>query len=332
MSETPLIELRNVTMMFKVGGGIFSKPSFIKAVDNISLAIYEGEAFSLVGESGCGKSTLGRIMLGLYKPTYGQVLFRGRDIWSMDKKEFLDFRRNAQIIHQDPYDALNPMRTVYDALAPPLIRYKLAKDRLETREKVCELLRMVGLSPPEDFLRRHPSRLSGGQMQRIAIARAVSVRPSFVVADEAVSMLDASLRISIINLLLDLKNKFNMACLFITHDIDMARYFTRTGRAAVMYLGSIVEIGRIEEILKDPLHPYTSILISATPVPDPKIAKSSEPPRLRSLEIPSLINPPSGCKFHTRCPYAKDICEKEVPKLEEVKPGHFVACHFPGQF
>ncbi|RLI42184.1 peptide ABC transporter ATP-binding protein [Candidatus Bathyarchaeota archaeon] len=332
MSETPLIELKNVTMMFKVGGGVFSKPSFIKAVDNVSLTIYEGEAFSLVGESGCGKSTLGRIMLGLYKPTYGQVLFRGKDIWSMDKKEFLDFRRNAQIIHQDPYDALNPMRTVYDALAPPLIRYKIAKSRLETREKVCELLRMVGLSPPEDFLRRHPSRLSGGQMQRIAIARAVSVRPSFIVADEAVSMLDASLRISVINLLLDLKNKFNMACLFITHDIDMARYFTRTGRAAVMYLGSIVEIGKIEEILRDPLHPYTSILISATPVPDPKIAKSSEPPHLRSFEIPSLINPPSGCKFHTRCPYAKDICEKEVPKLEEVRPGHFVACHFPGQF
>jgi len=328
VSDTPLIELKNVTRLFRVGGGIFSKPTFIKAVDNVSLQLHEGETFSLVGESGCGKSTLGRIMLGLLKPTYGQVLFRGKDIWRMSKKEFMEFRRNAQIIHQDPYDALNPMRTVYDSLAPPLLRYRIARNHDEAREAVCKLLETVGLSPPEDFLKRHPSRLSGGQMQRIAIARAISVQPSFVLADEAVSMLDASLRINIINLLLELKDKLNMACLFITHDIDMARYFTRSGRVAVMYLGSIVELGKIDEIIDNPLHPYTDVLISVTPVPDPKVAKSSELPPLRSLEIPSLTNPPSGCKFHTRCPYAKNICEKEVPELREIQPGHFVACHF----
>ena len=327
MNKAPLLELNTVSKLFEVGGGLFRKPSYIKAVENVSLQVREGEAFSLVGESGCGKSTLGRVMLGLTEPTYGEVLYRGKSIWRMNRAEFAEFRRRAQIIHQDPYDALNPMRTIYGSLAPAIRRHRIAKNRRECRKIASELLELVGLSPPEDFLRRYPSRLSGGQMQRVAIARAICVEPSFILADEAVSMLDASLRINIVDLLLSLKDKFNMACLFITHDFGIGRYFTRAGRAGVMYLGNVVEVARIEEILNQPIHPYTEVLISVTPVPDPKLARSSSLPPLRSLEIPSLINPPPGCKFHTRCPHAEETCAEKVPELVEVRPNHFVACH-----
>jgi len=327
MSSNPLLEVKNISKLFKIGGGILSKGDYIKAVDEVSLQIQESEVFSLIGESGCGKSTLGRILLGLIKPTYGTVLYKGKDIWRMSQSEFRYFRKNAQIIHQDPYDALNPMRNIYSSLAPAILRHKIVKSRSEVRGKASELLELVGLVPPEDFLGRHTGRLSGGQMQRIAVARAISVRPSFILADEAVSMLDASLRINILDLLLDLKDKLNMSCMFITHDFDMARYFNRAGRAAVMYLGNIVELCKMEELLNKPMHPYTEILISVTPVPDPKRARASELPPLRSLEIPSLINQPSGCKFHTRCPFAEDICAKKVPELREIRESHFVACH-----
>ena len=327
MTKKPLLELKKVSKEFKVGGGLFRKASYIKAVDNVSLQVSEGETLSLVGESGCGKSTLGRIMLGLTRPTSGEVLYKGDDIWKMTKAEFREFRRNAQIIHQDPYDTLNPMRTIYQSLAPPLLRYKIARNRGEAREKAAELLRLVGLEPPEDFFRRHPSRLSGGQMQRIAVARAISVRPSLILADEAVSMIDASLRISMLDTLLDLKEKLGMSCLFITHDFGAARYYTRGGRVAVMYLGNIVEIGGIEDLIKKPTHPYTEVLISVTPVPDPKVARMRELPPLRSLEVPSLVNPPPGCKFHTRCPYAEGICAKKVPELKALRENRFVACH-----
>jgi oligopeptide/dipeptide ABC transporter ATP-binding protein len=327
VKNPPLLELNNVSKLFEVGGGLFRKPSYIKAVENVSLQLYEGEAFSLVGESGCGKSTLGRIVLGLTEPTYGQILYKGKSIWTMNRSEFAEFRRNAQIIHQDPYDALNPMRTIYGSLAPAMRRHRMARSGRESRKMASELLELVGLSPPEDFLKRYPSRLSGGQMQRVAIARAISVQPSFILADEAVSMLDASLRINIVDLLLSLKDKLNMACLFITHDFGIGRYFTRAGRAGVMYLGNVVEVGKIEDILNQPIHPYTEVLISVTPVPDPKVARSSELPPLRSLEVPSLINPPPGCKFHTRCPYADETCAEKVPELVEVRPDHFVACH-----
>jgi oligopeptide/dipeptide ABC transporter ATP-binding protein len=321
-----LIDVKNVTKNFSVSSGIFSKKRSICAVDNVSFHINEGEIVALVGESGCGKSTLGRLTLGILQPTSGKILFKGKDIWCLNKSEFKDFRRNAQIIHQDPYDALNPMKTIYQSLSAPLLHYKIVR-RKECWEKASELLEMVGLVPPDDFLQRYPSRLSGGQMQRVSIARAISVNPSFIVADEAVSMLDASLRIEILDLLLELKRKFNMTCLFITHDFGVARYFAKDGRILVMYLGSIVEEGPTEDVILNPIHPYTKILLECVPIPDPKSARSKGLPPLKSLETPNITSMPSGCKFHTRCPYGKDICSQKAPELELTSKDHFVACH-----
>ncbi len=325
----PLIKTENVTKVFPVGG-MFGAKKYIRAVDGVSIEINENEILALVGESGCGKSTLGRLMLALLRPSSGRVLYyingEYKDIWSLKKNEFKEYRRNAQLIPQDPYSTLNPMKKVVSALTPPLLHYKIARNRKEARKMAAELLEMVGLSPPEDILERYPCRLSGGQLQRIAIARAISVRPKFIVADEAVSMLDASLRVEILNLLLDLRKKFKTAYLFITHDLAIARYFARNERIAIMYLGNIVEIGKTEEVIQKPLHPYTQALLMAVPIPDPKLAKTRGLPKLKSLEIPSLVNPPSGCKFHTRCPYAEKICEEKVPELREVK-GRLVACH-----
>jgi len=321
-----LIEARSVSKYFRISRGAIKEAAILKAVDDASMEIKNGETVCLVGESGCGKSTLGRLLLGLLEPTHGSILYKGKDIWNMNAREFMEYRRNAQIIHQDPYDAINPVRTIYSSLSGPLLHYKLA-NRSNVREKVAELLELVGLIPASDFMNRFPCRLSGGQLQRIAIARAISVNPSFIVADEAVSMLDASLRINILNLLLDLKKKFNLACLFITHDLAIARYFAKDGRVIIMYLGNIVESGNLEEVIRKPMHPYTEVLIEASPVPDPKVAKSRPLPNLRSVEIPSAINPPSGCKFHTRCPYAVDKCSKEVPELRDVGGGRKIACH-----
>jgi len=322
----PLIATESVTKVFSVRTSVFGARRQIKAVDSVSLEIGENEILALVGESGCGKSTLGRLMLALLKPTSGKVLYMGEDVWSLKGEKFKEFRRNAQIVPQDPYSTLNPMKKVVSALTPPLLHYKIARSRREARKMAGELLEMVGLSPPEDFLERYPCRLSGGQLQRIAIARAISVRPKFIVADEAVSMLDASLRIEILDLLLDLQRKFKTAYLFITHDFGIARYFAREGRIAVMYLGSIVEVGRTEEVIQNPLHPYTKALITAVPIPDPKLARERGLPPLKSLEVPSLTKVPPGCKFHTRCPYAEKICEEKPPELREVK-GRLVACH-----
>jgi len=328
LDSVPLIRVENLTRVFRIRG-----KKFIKAVDNVNLNIEEGKNLVLVGESGCGKSTLGKLTLGLIRPTSGHIYFMGKDIWKMTKKEFNEFRRNAQIVHQDPYSALNPVRTIFDSLSAPLLHYKIAKNKKEAYEKAAELLELVGLVPPWDFLNRYPSRMSGGQLQRVAIARAISVRPKYIVADEAVSMLDASLRLGIVDLFLDLQKKLGMSYLFITHDFGIARYFVLKGGGsmAVMYLGSIVEIGVGDSIIKNPLHPYTQVLIAVTPVPDPEVARRRELPKLRSLEVPRLTEAPPGCKFHTRCPYARDKCEKVVPELREVK-GRLVACHFAEEF
>lgn len=323
---TPLIEAVKTSKVFEVRKGLFGARGYIKAVDNVNLEIGENEILALVGESGCGKSTLGRLMLALLKPDAGRIAFRGKDVWSLKDREFKEFRRSAQLIPQDPYSTLNPMKKVASALTPQLLYYKLAANRAEARRMAAELLEMVGLSPPEDFLERYPCRLSGGQMQRISIARAVSVNPSFIVADEAVSMLDASLRIEILDLLLRLKEKFKTAYLFITHDFAIARYFARGGKIAVMYLGNIVEVGDTEDVIQKPVHPYAKTLLMAVPIPDPKLARERGLPPLKSLEIPSLVNPPPGCKFHTRCPYAEEICSEKVPELREAK-NRLVACH-----
>jgi len=323
----PLLRVEGITKLFPVSGSLFGKKNYVCAVDNVSFSMAKGDALALVGESGCGKSTLGRLILALLKPTSGQILFKGKNIWNMSKSEFKWFRRNAQIVQQDPYQTLNPMRTVFQSLVPPLSHYKVVNKKEEMRERVAELLESVGLCPPQDFFDRYPSRLSGGQMQRISIARAVSVNPLLLIADEAVSMIDASLRIEVLNLLLDLKKRLGMTCVLITHDFGVARYFAKGGKVMVMYLGSIVEAGPTEDVILKPKHPYTETLLASVPLPDPKLTRSKGLPPLRSVEIPKLTNVPSGCKFHPRCPYAEDICAKKVPELKTVYKQHVVACH-----
>lgn len=332
MSEEPLLKIINVTKEF-VKGGLFSSKKAVRAVDSVSLEIGRVENVALVGESGCGKSTLGKLTLGLLKPDSGQILFEGRDIWTLKKEEFSNFRRNAQIIHQDPYTSLNPVRTIFQSLAPPLIRNKEVPDSKAAYERLRELLTMVGLTPPEDFLNRYPARMSGGQMQRIILARAVSLRPKYVVADEAVSMLDASLRLGAVDLMLELQKKFRVSYLFITHDLGIARYFILKGRGkiAMMYLGSIVEAGEGDSVIQRPIHPYTRVMMTAISVPDPKLTRSRPLPSLRSLDVPRLEQVPSGCKFHPRCPYAEKICEEKVPELRAFD-SRLVACHFAERF
>ncbi|WFO75155.1 ABC transporter ATP-binding protein [Desulfurococcaceae archaeon MEX13E-LK6-19] len=329
MSNPPLIEVRDLKIYFPVKKGVFGKIGYVKAVDGVDLVIDKGQIVTLVGESGCGKTTLGRAIAGLVKPTAGEILYMGKNIRKMKRKEYREYRRNVQIIHQDPFSSLNPTKTVFYTLAVPLKKWGIAKTRKELLEKVSELLELVGLHPAKDFLFKYPHQLSGGQRQRVVIARAISVRPQLIVADEPITMIDVSLRIGILDLMLDLQKKIGASYLFITHDFGAARYFAAKGGGliAVMYLGNIVEIGPAEEVIRNPLHPYTKVLLSAVPVPDPEISRKKKPIKLKSLDIPSPINPPPGCKFHTRCPFAIEKCSKEIPKLIEVKPSHYVACH-----
>jgi oligopeptide/dipeptide ABC transporter ATP-binding protein len=329
MSEAPIIEVRDLKVYFPVRKGIFGKTLYVKAVDGVSFKIPHGGILTLVGESGCGKTTTGKAVVGLIKPTSGEILYHGKNIWKLSRKEYLRYRRGVQIVHQDPYSALNPTKTVYQILAAPLRRWKITRSRSETIKKVSELLEIVGLTPPTEFLRKYPHQLSGGQRQRVVIARAISVNPELIMADEPITMIDVSLRIGILDLLLDLRKRFGTAYLFITHDFGAARYFSAKGGGliAVMYLGKIVEIGPAEDVIHHPLHPYTKVLLSAVPVPDPEISRKKKPIKLRSLDIPSPINPPPGCKFHTRCPYAFDLCSKKEPELVEIRPNHYVACH-----
>ncbi|NPA05496.1 MAG: ABC transporter ATP-binding protein [Crenarchaeota archaeon] len=325
---SPLIEARGVKVYFPVRKGLFGSIAYVRAVDGVSVAIPRGGILTLLGESGCGKTTLGKTIAGLIKPTAGEILYKGKPINRMRKKEYMVYRRSVQIVHQDPYAALNPTKTVFQTLSFPLKRWKIARSRRELREKVIELLETVGLTPPEDFLNKYPHQLSGGQRQRVVIARAISVNPELIVADEPITMIDVSLRLGILDLLLGLREKLGTAYLFITHDFGAARYFTAKGGGviAVMYLGKVVEMGPAEAVIHDPLHPYTDILIQAVPEPDPDKMRNAKPIKLRSLDIPSPLNPPKGCKFHTRCPYAWERCEKEEPPLVELKPGHSVAC------
>jgi len=319
-----LIKLMNVYVSFRIGG-LFTKIT-VNVLRNINLTIYDGETFGLVGESGCGKTTLGKVIAGLIKPTSGKILYKGKDISAMTKDEFLTFRREVQYLHQDPFSSLNPVQTVYTILSRPLIKHKIV-DPSNVEEEVMELLRMVGLTPPSDFMYRYPHQLSGGQRQRVALARIMSVRPKVLIADEPVSMIDVSQRIGILRLLLDLRKETNMTIIYITHDLATLRYISREGRVAVMYLGGIVELTDVERLLTKPLHPYTQILLSALLEPDPNITRNKKV-NLRSMDIPSIVNLPPGCKFHTRCPYAiNGICDVKEPDLVEVETNHYVACH-----
>ena len=326
--NAPIIDVKDLKVYFSIRKGIFGKTLYVKAVDGVDLSICEKEIITVVGESGCGKTTLGKTIAGLIKPTGGKILYKGKDLRKLSRMEYKEYRRSVQMIHQDPFSALNPTKTVYQILSSPLKRWGFARSRAELIKKVSDLLELVGLTPPSDFLFKYPHQLSGGQRQRVVVARAISVNPKVVVADEPITMIDVSLRIGLLDLLLDLRERLGTAYLFITHDFGAARYFAAKGGGsiAVMYLGKIVEQGPAEDVIHDSLHPYTKVLLSAVPVPDPELTRKKKTIKLKSLDIPSPINPPPGCKFHTRCPESMDICSKKEPKLVEVKPNHYVAC------
>ena len=328
VNNPTLLSIRDLKVHFDLGGGgLFDKlfgtnpeKRVVKAVDGVSLDIYEQETLGLVGESGCGKSTLGRAILRLTEPTDGHVFYRDRDLAHLSQRQLREQRRHLQIIFQDPYASLNPRMTIGQIVGEPLETFRLARGR-EADQRVQELLETVGLS--KRFIKRYPHEFSGGQRQRIGIARALAVDPDFIVADEPISALDVSIQAQIMNLLERLRREKNLTYLFISHDLRAIRHVS--DRVAVMYLGKLVEIAESKTIYKEPLMPYTKALISAVPVPDPEVEATRQRIMLEG-DVPSPINPPSGCPFHTRCPYAIDVCKEVVPQLVEIKPSHFAAC------
>jgi len=323
-----VLELRDVSVAFAVGRTLFSSGRMAKAVDRVNLELGEGRTLALVGESGCGKTTTGKVAAGLIKPTEGLVLFYGKDVWKIKREEFNEYRKSVQIIHQDPYSSLNPMLTIYRTLSAPLFRHKLVSSKEEAVDMVSKLLETVGLVPPEEFISKYPHQLSGGQRQRVVIARAISLNPKAIVADEPVSMIDVSLRLQILHLMKDLQRKMGVAYLFITHDLATGRYFARDGYTAVMYLGTIVELGPTNSVILEPLHPYTRALLSAIPEADPEKTRMKKVMELRSLDVPSLLNIPSGCKFHPRCPFfIEGKCDKQPPERYYVGKDRWVACY-----
>ena len=317
----PLIELRNITKTFGHGR------EKVTAVDAISLSIEHGEIACLVGESGCGKSTTGRMVAGLLSPSEGQILFRGRDLAQMNNDERREYRRAVQIVHQDPYASLNPVQTVRQMLTTPLLHHHKVKDKAHAERRAQELLEIVDLKPAPDFMEKYPHQLSGGQRQRISVARSLTVEPKFIVADEAVSMVDVSIRVSLLTMLARLKKEFDVTFLFITHDLALAKYFAWQGRIVVMYLGRIVEEGPTPRLIADPRHPYTQALLAAVPEADPELAQRKRQIELHGADIPSLLNLPPGCTFHPRCPYmVPGQCDQFAPPLERVPAGGSVAC------
>jgi oligopeptide transport system ATP-binding protein len=319
----PLLEVRGLTMHFPITEGIVlsRKIGEVKAVDGIDFSINRGETLGLVGESGCGKTTTGRCILRLERPTSGQILFEGQNLAHLERKDLTALRRRMQVIFQDPYSSLNPRMKVGDIIAEPIKVHGVEPDPKRREARVRELLSICGLDPK--FVDRYPHEMSGGQRQRVGIARALALNPEFIVCDEAVSALDVSIQAQVINLLEDLRERFGLTYLFIAHDLSVVRHLCQ--RVAVMYLGRIVELAPSDELFDNPLHPYTQALLSAVPIPDPRVEASRQfrPPK---GEVPSPINPPSGCVFHPRCPAAVESCKKVRPSLRELRPGHWVAC------
>ena len=321
MGSKEILRVENLKTYFEVSGGLFAKKQYVKAVDDVSLSINEGETFGLVGESGCGKSTLGRTIVKLYEPTSGKIFFEGEDTTTIKSKEKLhQFHKDCQLIFQDPYASLDPRMTVGEIIKEPMEIHNMYSSN-EEREKVCvELLETVGLKP--DHIRRYPHEFSGGQRQRISIARTLALKPKFIVCDEPISALDVSIQAQIVNILKDIQKNLNIAYLFIGHDLAMIE--TIADRIGVMYLGHLVEVGTAEEVYHHPVHPYTQALLSAVPIPDPVVGKTKQRMILEG-ETPSPIDPPSGCPFRTRCLYATEVCAKEMPAMREFK-GHMAAC------
>ncbi|UVI29066.1 ABC transporter ATP-binding protein [Paenibacillus spongiae] len=321
-----LLELRNISMIFEQKSGMLGKPTPIPAMTDVQLSFEPGEILALVGESGCGKTTLGKVVTGLHKPSKGQLLFQGKDVWNMNKAEFTEYRQSVQLVQQDSYAALNPMRTILQSLSDPILQHKIVRSRKEAHDRVCELLNTVGLTPPEQYIEKYPHQMSGGQRQRVLLARAISLKPKLIVADEPVSMIDVSLRMAILRLMSTLNKNLGIAFIYITHDLATARYIAQHGRMAVMYLGKIVEQGSVHDVLAAPQHPYLQALLSAVPVPNPRIAKAKRELPLKSLDMPSIANPPTGCSFHPRCLYASQTCEQTAPSLAP-SGKTIVSCH-----
>nr|WP_281349670.1 oligopeptide/dipeptide ABC transporter ATP-binding protein [Ornithinibacillus caprae] len=317
MTNQKLVEVKNLRKHFKMG------KKQLKAVDNITFDIYEGETLGLVGESGCGKSTIGRTILNLYQATDGQVIYKGRNLQeNLSTKDRKYYQEKMQMIFQDPYSSLDPRMTVLDIVSEGLKIHRPDMDKKEMSDRVYDLLELVGLN--KNHAKRYPHEFSGGQRQRIGIARSLAVNPEFIIADEPIAALDVSIQAQVVNLLKELQRDRGLTYLFIAHDLSMVKYIS--DRVAVMYLGKMVELTTSEELYEDPLHPYTKALLSAVPIPDPKIEQQRERIILTG-DIPSPIDPPSGCSFRTRCPMAKEICAEIVPEWKEVKKDHYVACH-----
>ena len=316
-----IVEARGLKMYFPIGRTISGKPKkLLKAVDDVSFSIAKGETFGLVGESGCGKTTVGRSLVRLYEPTAGRIFFDGQDIAHMGEKQLAPYRRRMQMIFQDPYASLNPRMMVSSIIAEPL--HYAGVGAKEQQERVRELVDLVGLKP--DHLQRYPHEFSGGQRQRVGIARALACNPEFIVCDEPISALDVSIQAQVINTLESLQEKLGLSYLFVSHDLSMVRHISHN--VGVMYLGCMVERAPVQELYSNMLHPYTRALMSAVPIPDPDLAAASDRIHL-SGDVPTPIDPPSGCRFRARCPYATEQCAAERPELREVTPGHFVACH-----
>ena len=311
----PMIEVRHLKKYFNTPKGT------LHAVDDISFKIEKGRTMGVVGESGCGKSTLGRLIIRLLDPTRGQVFFEGKDLGKMSVEELRSQRKQMQMVFQDPYASLNPRLRVRDLIAEPLITHKVNKTAKEDTDRVEDLMRKCGIRP--EFMYRYPHQFSGGQRQRVSIARALALNPKLIICDEPVSALDVSIQSQILNLLGDLQQELGLTYVFISHDLSVVRYLS--DRVCVMFLGKVCELGITRDIYANPLHPYTKFLLEAVPIPDPKYRKDQKD--MLTGEIPSPVNPPSGCHFRTRCPYATERCAKEVPQLHEVEPGRTVACH-----
>lgn len=322
MSENICLDVQDLKMHFKLKSGLFSKAKTLKAVDGVSFSIGQGETMGLVGESGCGKTTVGRSILRLYEATGGKIIFQGTDITHYSDAQMQPFRKKMQMIFQDPYASLNARMTVRDIIAEPLVAHHIVKKRDQANDWVYPMLERVGLT--KEHANRYAHEFSGGQRQRVGIARALILQPELVICDEPISALDVSIQAQVVNLLKDFQEEKGISYLFIAHDLSMVRYVSDD--VGVMYLGQLVELCEADEIYKNPLHPYTKGLLGSIPIANPKLAREKEKSSIEG-DIPSPINPPRGCRFHTRCPYARPVCSQEAPEMKEAGPGHMVACH-----